>query len=312
MTIRLKNILKNLILIPVTCFLSIALAHATQVPILMTPVTSTTIQNPNSGSTLIEYLITNQMQTRHTFAMKPMGAVTQNISDGKCANPFVLEAKASCVFSLTVNRDQLSALNTGPQICVTNGPQDNTPGSFICTQPSQVNIPSVTTLDPNFPYGSSPTGNVCVSSDYYATPETMLGSWAMIQAVTMDTQGRVLPGFLSETNTVYPVGTAALGDQLGIANCAGGCNQLNGYCFALKFANKTAYPYMIFQSVNIGANANSFDIYMAGGGSGAFPAPCQTFWGTASNVNWANHIEDTSCSGYFGDYSSITSAYSVT
>ena len=163
-----------------------------------------------------------------------------------------------------------------------------------------------------FPYGSSPVGNVCVSSDYYATPETMLGSWAMLEAVSMDTQGSVLPTFLNTTNTVYAVGTAAIGDQLGISNCSGGCNALNGYCFALKFNKKTSYPYMIFQSVNIGANTDSFDIYMAGGGSGAFPAPCQTFWGTNSSVNWANHIQDSSCEGYFGDYSSINSSYSVT
>jgi hypothetical protein len=69
---------------------------------------------------------------------------------------------------------------------------------------------------------------------------------------------------------------------------------------------------MIFQSVNIGANPDSFDIYMAGGGSGAFPAPCQTFWGTDNTINWANHIQDTTCSGYFGDYSRINSTYSVT
>jgi hypothetical protein len=171
---------------------------------------------------------------------------------------------------------------------------------------------AMTTIDPDFPYGSAPTGNVCVSSDYYATPETMLGSWAMIQAVALDTERHVLPDFMTTGNVVYAVGTAALGNELGISGCGGGCNQLNGYCFALKFNGKEPYPYMIFQSVNIGANDDSFDIYMAGGGSGAFPAPCQQFWRTGSSVNWANHIEDSSCSAYFGDYSSITSTYSVT
>ena len=241
-----------------------------------------------------------------------MAAGLQNTSAGKCANPFVLQPHASCLFSLSIDRSQLSELKGGPQVCVTNGPNDNSPGSFICSQPSQVNIPTVTTLDPNFPYGSSPTGNVCVSSDYYATPETMLGSWAMIQAVTMDTQGNVLPSFLSDTNTVYAVGTAAIGDQLGIANCSTGCNDLNGYCFALKFNDKTSYPYLIFQSVNTDANANSFDIYLAGGGSGAFPDSCKAFWGTGNNIDWAAHIEDTTCSAYFGGYASINSSYSVT
>lgn len=109
------------------------------------------------------------------------------------------------------------------------------------------------------------------------------------------------------------MGTAAIGTQLGISDCAGGCNQLNGYCFALKFNDKTNYPYMIFQSVNIGANPNSFDIYMAGGGSGAFPAQCAEFWGTGSSVNWANNIENAaSCAAYFNNYSTINSQYSVT
>jgi hypothetical protein len=146
------------------CLLSIVIPYAKAHPsITMAPTTPTTIQNPNSGTTLLEYPVNND----------------------------------------------------------------------------QKNLPTVSTRDPNFPYGSSPTGNVCVSTDYYATPETMLGSWAMIQALTMDAQESVLPGFLSGTNTVYAVGTAAIGDQLGIANCSTGCNELNGYCFALKFANKT-------------------------------------------------------------------------
>lgn len=96
------------------------------------------------------------------------------------------------------------------------------------------------------------------------------------------------------------------------AGCSGGCNQLNGFCFALKFNGKASYPYMIFQSVNIGANDDSFDIYMAGGGSGAFPSYCQQFWGTGPSVNWADHIENSSCAAYFGDYSAINSSYSVT
>ena len=306
------NILKFLIIIGTVLVAHIAANATSQPPITLRPHTSTTIQNPNSGSTIVEYLVTNQMRNPHNFALVESSAVKQNNAIGRCQAPFNLQPGGSCLLSMYVDRSQLLALNSGPQVCVTKGPNDNSPGSFMCSQPNYSHILNVTTLDPKFPYGATPSGDVCVSSDYYATPETMLGSWAMIQAATMDTQGNVLPSFLSDTNTVYAVGTAAIGDQLGIANCAGGCNELNGYCFALKFNNKTPYPYMIFQSVNIGANANSFDIYMAGGGSGAFPAPCQTFWGTGNNVDWANHIENTTCSGYFGDYSSINSNYSVT
>ena len=167
-------------------------------------------------------------------------------------------------------------------------------------------------LEPSFPYNSSPDGNVCVSADYYATRETMLGSWAMLNAVELDVNNSILPEFLQTNNVVYAVGTAAIGNELGIENCAGGCNELNGVCFALKFNDKQNFPYMIFQSVNIAANSDTFDIYMAGGGSGAFPEQCKAFWGTGDSVNWGNNILNTTCSGYFGDYSNITSAYTVT
>jgi hypothetical protein len=85
--------------------------------------------------------------------------------------------------------------------------------------------------DPLFPYNTSPTGNVCVSSDYYATPETMLGSWAMLKAVEFDVKNGVLPSLLTTQNVVYAVGTAALGNELGIANCGGGCNGIRGQIY---------------------------------------------------------------------------------
>lgn len=310
----IQNINVRIALCTLAYILPVFLIHASSnPPITIAPTTPTTIQNPNAGNTVLEYIVTNKTNQPHSLAMVPIAGVTQNTSTGFCSNPIRLASQSSCLFSLTVDRNQLSAINNGgPKICLTKGPHDDSPGSFMCTQPNQSNIMKVSTLDPKFPYGSAPVGNVCVSSDYYATPETMLGSWAMLMAVTMDTQQSVLPSFLTSSNVVYAVGTAALGNQLGIANCSGGCNQLNGYCFALKFNGKTPYPYMIFQSVNIGANDNSFDIYMAGGGSGAFPAPCQVFWGTGSNVDWANNIENSSCEGYFGDYSSINSSYAVT
>jgi hypothetical protein len=174
---------------------------------------------------------------------------------------------------------------------------------------------NLTPADPNFPYGSPPKGNVAVSKDEFATPESMLGSWAMLEAVTNDINQDQLPKmFKSNKDVVYGVGTAAIGPQLGVAHCAaGGCDQLNGYCFAARFNNKTTGPkYIIFQSVNIGANANSLDIYMAGGGAGAFPGVCTKFWGNNS-ANWSNNIENSpSCNAYFNNYSNVNSQYKVT
>lgn len=166
-------------------------------------------------------------------------------------------------------------------------------------------------IDKTFPYGQTPDGNVCVSSDYFATPETLLGSWAMIQAVDMDLSKGVLPKWLTSYDVVYGVGTAAIGTELGLPNCATGCNELNGYCFALKFNDKQTAPYyMIFQSVNIAANPNSIDVYMAGGGAGAFPGYCEQFWGQ-DVANWSSHVQNyQSCNDYF-NYENVTSSYVI-
>lgn len=296
----------------ILCYLGLYnVTHAAQAPLKIIPLTPTTIQNYGSGQAVVNYQITNLLKRAYRFSMVPMNGVTQNTGPGFCPNPFTLQpGNYPCVLSLNIQRAQLTSFNDGPKICVVN--KADQPGSFMCSKPSPKDTLKVVNLDPSFPYGAAPVGNVCVSTSVYATPETMLGSWAMLEAVALDVAGNVLPSFLNESNVVYAVGTAAIGNLLNIPSCGGGCNELNGYCFALKFNGKTPYPYMIFQSVNIGANDDSFDIYLAGGGSGAFPTQCAQFWGTGVGVNWANHIEDSSCDAYFGDYSSINSAYAVT
>jgi hypothetical protein len=309
----IKNIIKHLVIVTYTLLLPATLTHAgTRAPFSLSPTTSTTVFNSGEVPAVVEYLVTNRTKFTRTLTMVSIPGATQNTSAGKCANPFVLQPQSSCLLSLNVDRHHFKGSTGGPIVCKTKGPNDNSASSFLCSRPSHIDILEVVT-DPNFPYGSPPKGNVCVSSPtYYATPETMLGSWAMIDAVHIDALGNALPSFLNDTNVVYAVGTAALGDQLGIPNCSGGCNQLNGYCFALKFNGKTPYPYMIFQSVNIAATPNTFDIYMAGGGSGAFPNACKVFWGTGDNINWGENIENSSCEVYFDHYSSIDSDYSVT
>lgn len=218
-------------------------------------------------------------------------------SETICSNPLTLSANASCLLMLEIK---------GPasfNFSLCNGAS--------CTRYSlSVDLQKEVLTDSAFPYGAAPEGNVCVSSDYYATPETMLGSWAMLQAVEMDMASGELPSSF-QGNIVYGVGTAAVGNYYGYTNCGGGCNEINGQCFAIKFNTKSTYSYMIFQSVNIGANTNSFDIYMAGGGCGAFCNSCGNFWGTNS-IPWASHILNSSCSAYFANASSINAPYSVT
>ncbi len=294
--------------------------HAeTQPKFAFTPLTPTALHLPSYGYATVQYQVTNMTKINRTLVLVPTNGVTQNTGNGYCPSPFYLPSKSHCILSLTIDRHILSTngIPDGPQVCKTNG-SNNAPDPFLCSKPSQSDVLSLkqlslNTTDTAFPYGSAPQGNVCVDTDYYATPETMLGSWAMIEAVAMDTANGSISNLFTPNNVVYAVGTAAIGDQLGMTGCSTGCNELNGYCFAIKFNTKTSYPYMIFQSVNIGANPNSFDIYMAGGGSGAFPAPCGQFWGTDTTVNWQNNIENAaSCDAYFNNYSTINSKYSVT
>lgn len=252
----------------------------------------------------VYFKVTNlTSSTRKGYYLSPLPAnVTQLFSSALystpiCTNPLTLGPNASCLLMFKI---------TGPasfNFSLCNG------GS--CTRSSlSVNLQKEVMLDSSFPYGSAPEGNVCVSSDYYATPETMLGSWAMLQAVDMDIASGQLPSAFKD-NIVYAVGTAAVGNYYGYNNCGGGCNQLNGYCFAIKFNTKSTYSYMIFESVNIGANTNSFDIYMAGGGCGAFCNSCGQFWGT-NTIPWSDHILNSSCAAYFANANNINSAYSVT
>ena len=180
-------------------------------------------------------------------------------------------------------------------------------------------------LDKNFPYNAAPEGTVDLWRADFATPETMLGSWAMLQAVDLDKD--LLPAFMSSENTVYAVGTAEVETLLGIPSSTTChdwyCADLDGYCFAAKFDNTITdnhghpndpYKYMIFQSVNTSATPGTFDIYMAGGGSGSYPAECDQFWGTTgSNVKWNDHIKDyEDCDSYFDSYNNFKPIYSVT
>jgi hypothetical protein len=176
---------------------------------------------------------------------------------------------------------------------------------------------NLSVLDVNFPYGTAPQGNVCVGQDYYATPETMLGSWAMQEAVEHDHNAGELPEFLYQAGIVYAVGTASIAERLGIPDCDFGCDEINGYCFAIQFNDPSLAnnPFMIFQSVDTAALENSFDIYLPGGGSGAFPGYCTAFWGTDGSVDWNASIQNTStpgdCLEYFNHFQPVHSDYVV-
>lgn len=305
------------LLIFITLFQPSLLQASSQALIGLNPQGSTSVQIPSNGNSIVKYTVTNRSKRPMQMTMVPTAGINQITSNEYCQSPMNLKGNQSCTLAVQVDLNYISQYGfvKGPKVCKTKSDSNQSPDPYLCCQPGRIDILKISNLNPNFPYGTPPVGNVCVSQDYYATPESMLGSWAMLQAISNDSTENVLPSFMTPNNTVYAVGTAAIGALLGISNCSGGCNELNGFCFALKFDQTQSphpnYPYMIFQSVNIGANTNSFDIYLPGGGAGAFPNTCAGFWNTNGSVNWSNHIEDSTCNSYFNNFN-FSSPYNVT
>ncbi|MDX2347132.1 MAG: hypothetical protein QNK11_09710 [Legionella sp.] len=273
-----------------------------------------------SGDTQVLFFkVKNQTQsTRSNYTLSTLPYNVKQLytsalyTNNLCGSQLTLTAGAECVLAFEVT----SAASFDFSLC--NGSS--------CTRSAASVSLATSTEDTSFPYGSAPISNVAISDNTnfslttpgYATPETMLGSWAMKQALANDIATQEIPTDFQK-NIVYAVGTAALDAHYGYteSDCTGGgCNQLNGYCFAVKFNQKTSYQYMIFQSVNIAANNDSLDIYMAGGGCGQNCDHCPTFWGTGSSVTWSEYIENTTptatqtrCEVYFDNYASINTNY---
>lgn len=277
-----KNFVLSLVLMLVGTAQCFAGANFTIKPLRTLP----THVLPGS-TTVLPFLITNQTsstRSNYTLSTLPPNVKqlysSQTYTDKLCGNPFSVPKNGQCLLLLSVT----GAASFDFSVC----------SGASCTRSAvSIALQSADTIS-TFPYGVAPTGGVPITlSEFkyvsqYATPETMLGSWAMQQAIINDTEltsPQQLPANTSLTldkdNTVYAVGTAAVGSfyASSLNNCDNGCNELNGQCFAIRFNNKTDdYKYMIFQSVNTAANKDSFDVYMAGGGAGANPEQCPTFW----------------------------------
>lgn len=116
--------------------------HAeTQPKFTVEPLTPTTFVLPVNLTATIVYRVTNVTQITRTLTMGPISGVTQITSGtGVCSNPFTLAHGQSCLLTLQVNGGQMQhTITYGPVICKTNGPTDNTPDPFLCSQPSALN-----------------------------------------------------------------------------------------------------------------------------------------------------------------------------
>lgn len=113
------------------------------------PITQTKWNLPVNGAITVIYRITNKTIVTRTLTMKPISGITQSTNGtGYCGNPFKLAHGQSCLLVLPITGSQISggAIIGGPVICKTNGPRDNTPDPFLCSQPSAANSLDITSV----------------------------------------------------------------------------------------------------------------------------------------------------------------------
>jgi len=113
----------------------------TQPKFTIEPLTPTTFELPVNLTATIVYRVTNATKITRTLTMSPISGVTQITSGaGVCSNPFTLAYGQSCLLTLQVSGAQMQhTITEGPLVCKTNGPNDNTPDPFLCSQPSALN-----------------------------------------------------------------------------------------------------------------------------------------------------------------------------
>ena len=118
-------------------FLLTPLYAKTQPKFTLTPTTATTATISASQTLSVVYRVTNKTNITRQLTMTPLLGVTQLTSGANvCSNPFVLAHNESCLLSLSIAGSNLP-ITSGPVICKTKGPHENTPDPFLCSQPSE-------------------------------------------------------------------------------------------------------------------------------------------------------------------------------
>ena len=134
-----SNLIKNLLL-GLGCASAITAMHAaTQPRFTIIPTTPTTVAVPLNGTATVQYTVTNQTKITRTLTIKPLSGITQvTTGEGVCSSPFTLAPKESCLLTLSLNGINLPEhIGSGPEVCKTQNPIDNSPDPFVCSQPSQ-------------------------------------------------------------------------------------------------------------------------------------------------------------------------------
>jgi hypothetical protein len=134
--IDLKTQLQRLIIGVIVLFIAPILAAETQPKFTIIPSTSTHWIIPSNGQTSITYTVTNQTKIKRTLVMKPIPGITQQtLGAGVCSNPFTLNPGQSCQLVLPIIGSQITGqhITAGPVICKTQGPGNNLPDPFLCS-----------------------------------------------------------------------------------------------------------------------------------------------------------------------------------
>lgn len=119
--------------------------------------TATSAVVPANRTFNVVYRVANATKITRQLTMAPIAGVTQLTSgSGVCPKAFTLAYGESCLLTLFFNGNDLSQpITHGPEICKTQGPNDNTPDPFLCSQPSAEDRLQITRSPPIYTIGGT-------------------------------------------------------------------------------------------------------------------------------------------------------------
>ncbi|KTC68376.1 protein with a bacterial immunoglobulin-like domain protein [Legionella birminghamensis] len=105
------------------------------------------IANNNTGVAI--YKVTNNTAVPRILTTKPIKGIRQITGgNGVCPSPFLLSRGEFCFLYLQIDGNSIDpVVKGGPIVCKTNGPGDNSPDQFLCSQPSVQDSLNVTRIE---------------------------------------------------------------------------------------------------------------------------------------------------------------------
>jgi len=216
---------------------------------------------PANFTETVHYKVTNNTRLTRTLTMVPITGVSQVLSGANiCGNPFTLSSGESCTLSLTINGSKIPAagIQGGPVICKTNGPNNDNPDPFLCSQPKTANVLAVsTTSKGQHAYVANQLGNSV--SFCQVNPVTGLLSQCAITATGTDGVEGV--GFNPANKLFYSANLTASTITVCDVNHATGalsaCVNAGGSGFSQPDAVAFSPDGSIFYTANVGGSVSA-------------------------------------------------------